>query len=92
MLLITTSVSPSLSMSPNAAPRLTSETANTAPALAVTFSKRPSPWFRNSSLRSSYGNGASVGRPLIASIAPLTVRMSSRPSLSKSSQAEPNPL
>ena len=48
----------------------------------VTSSKRPSRRLRNSCLRSSYGNRASGGRPLTASIAPLTTSRSSQPSLS----------
>ena len=54
----TTSVSPSLSMSPNAAPRPTSGSWKTAPARSVTSSNRPLPRLRNSCLRCCSGNGS----------------------------------
>ena len=72
-----TSTSPSLSRSPNAAPRLTSDSSNTAPARSVTSSKRRSPRLRNSVLRCPYGNGSS-SRPSTATTVPLTAMTSSR--------------
>src|SRR5438094_27923 len=80
-----------LSPFPHPPPRLTSSSWKIAPACLLTFSNFPLRRFRKRSLRSPYGN-ISFARSLIASIAPLTARMSSQPSLSKSNQAVPNPV
>ena len=66
---------------------------NTAPARAVTSSNRPLPRLRNSCFRWCSGNGSfACASASIVCTAPLTVRMSSQPSLSKSNQAAPKPV
>ena len=59
----------------------------------VTSSNRPLPRLRNSCFRWCSGNGSLRLRSAsIVWTAPLTVRMSSQPSLSKSNQAVPKPV
>ena len=63
------------------------------PARAVTSSKRPAPRFCRSSLRWWRGSGSPACRRLsMTCTAPFTDSRSSRPSLSKSSHAVPNPV
>ena len=89
----TTSVSPSLSMSPNAAPRLTSGTSKNAPACLLASSNRPSRRLRNNCLRCFSGNGSLLASASTLDVtAPLTVNMSSHPSLSTSSHPAPKPV
>ena len=86
-------MSPSLSTSPNAAPRLTSESSKTAPASPLTSAKRPLPRLRNNWFRWCRGNG-SFARASASTvrISPFATSRSSQPSLSKSNHPVPNPV
>ena len=88
-----TSVSPSLSTSPNAAPRLTSDSSKTAPARSVAASKPVPPRLRNTWLRWSSVNG--LPGPKVSKFrttAPFAAITSSQPSLSMSIHAAPKPV
>ena len=89
----TTSVSPSLSMSPNAAPRPTSDSLNTA-AGAVGHVLEPPVAEVAEQLLGLLQRKRILGRACASIVAtpPLTVSRSSQPSLSKSNHAVPKPV